>query len=145
ALVEEGFAKLEVAFAGAVKAKTPMKAIERVLVAYAEFALAEPNAFELMFLIRRPDVPLAPDSLRSSPSPSAEALIAAVREAMEAGDLKSGDPGETILTLWATAHGLIALHLTGRFGGDDAVFRRIYKRTVKRVLALLTVASAASP
>ena len=137
ALVEEGFAKLEAWFADALNTKTPMKAIERFLLAYAEFALAEPHAFELMFLIHRPGVPEAPASLRTSPSPSFEGAISAVQEAMETGDLKRGDPGETILTMWATAHGLIALHLTGRFGGKDDVFRPIYRRTVKRLLVML--------
>ena len=137
ALVEEGFAKLEVAFEKALNTKTPLKAIERFLLAYGEFALEEPNAFELMFLIRRPGVPEAPASLRTSSSPSFEAAISAVREAMETGDLKRGDPGETILTAWATAHGLIVLHLSGRFGGKDDVFRTIYRRTVKRLLIML--------
>jgi len=137
ALVEEGFAKLETVFAEALTAKTPLKAIERFLLAYAEFALAEPHAFELMFLVRRPGVPEAPASLRTSPSPSFEGAISAVQEAMETGDLKRGDPGETILTIWATAHGLIALHLTGRFGYKDDTFRTIYRRTVKRLLVML--------
>jgi AcrR family transcriptional regulator len=137
ALVEEGFASLEVRFAEAVSAKTPLKAIERVLMAYAEFALEEPRAFELMFMVRRPNVPEAPASLRRSPSPSAEALIAAVREAMTAGELPGGDPGETILMAWSTVHGLIALHQTGRFGYDDNAFRTIYRRAVKRLLAML--------
>ncbi len=134
ALVEAGFAKLEAYFADAVRARTPLKAIERALIAYADFALAEPNAFELMFLIRRPGVPDAPDSLRASPSPSFTALISAVREAMEAGILAEEDPGEVILIWWATAHGLITLHFSGRFGSDDARFRGIYRRAVKRML-----------
>lgn len=139
ALVDEGFGKLEVAFAKASTAKTPLQALERFLLAYGQFALDEPNSFELMFLIRRPGIPAAPASLRSSPSPSAEVLIAAVREAMEAGDIKRDDPGETLLTAWATMHGLITLHLSGRFGGRDDVFWRIYRRAVKRLLAMLAV------
>ena len=138
ALVAEGFAQLEARFAKAVNVPTPLKAVERILMAYGEFALAEPHAFELMFLIRRPAVPEAPESLRISPSPSFEAAISAVREAMEAGDLAPGDPGEVILTAWATVHGLIALHFTGRFGGDAKVFRAIYRRTVKRILVMLS-------
>jgi AcrR family transcriptional regulator len=137
ALVEEGFTKLEARFAAALKTKSPVKAIERLLLAYAEFALAEPHAFDLMFLTRRPGVPEAPASLRASPSPSFEAAISAVAEAMETGELRRGDPGETILTAWATAHGMIVLHISGRFGGNDDVFRRIYRRTVKRLLAML--------
>jgi AcrR family transcriptional regulator len=142
ALVEEGFVALEVRFADAVKANAPLETIERVLVAYAEFALAEPNAFELMFLVRRPGVPKAPASLRVSQSPSFEAAIRAIRAAMEAGDLPEGDPGDLILMAWATAHGLIALHLTGRFGDDDEVFRSIYRRTLTRLITMLAQAKA---
>ena len=137
ALVQEGFEKLEVEFAKAVKTKTPLKAVERLLLAYGEFAIEQPHAFELMFLIRRTGVPEAPASLRVSPSPSFEAAIAAVREGMETGALRRDDPGETILTVWAAAHGLIALHFTGRFKGDDDVFRTIYRRAVKRLLVML--------
>lgn len=137
ALVEEGFAKLEATFADAVNARSPLKAIERLLLAYADFAIKEPHAFELMFLVRRSGIPEAPASLRTSPSPSFEVAISAVREAMETGEIKRGDPGETILFAWATAHGLIVLHLTGRFGGNDEAFRKIYRRTVKRLLTML--------
>lgn len=137
ALVAEGFAELEAVFAKAVDARTPLKAIERLLLAYGDFALAEPEAFELMFLIRRPAVPEAPASLRTSPSSSFEVAISAVREAIEAGDLKPGDPAEIILTAWATVHGLIALHLTGRFGGNSEAFRATYRRTVKRLMGML--------
>jgi AcrR family transcriptional regulator len=138
ALVQEGFAELEIQFAAAVKARTPLKAIEGVLLAYAEFAIAEPHAFELMFMVRRPDIPAAPASLRRSPSPSFEVVIAAVRDAMAAGDLPEGDPGDLLLFAWSTAHGLITLHLTGRFGGDADTFRPIYRRTMKRLMAMLS-------
>jgi hypothetical protein len=38
---------LEVEFAKAVKTKMPLKAVERLLLAYGEFAIEEPHAFEL--------------------------------------------------------------------------------------------------
>jgi AcrR family transcriptional regulator len=137
ALVEAGFAKLEGYFAEAIRTRSPRKAIERALIAYAEFALAEPNMFELMFLVRRPSVPDAPASLRSSPSPSFEALIAAVREVLQDGSRATDDAGEVMLMCWATIHGLVTLHFTGRFGHDDARFWVIYRRAVKRLLAML--------
>ena len=138
ALAAAGFDKLEGYFAAAVRARTPLKALERVLLAYGDFAMAEPRAFELMFLIPR-TVPEAPASLRTSPSPSFETLISGVREAIESGTIAAGDPAEIILLCWATVHGLVALHLTGRFGYDDARFRRLYAGTVKRLLSTLTV------
>jgi len=61
-----------------------------------------------MFLTRRPAIPEAPASLMHSPSPSFEALIAAVSEAMVTGQLAGDDPAEVILFCWATVHGLAA-------------------------------------
>src|SRR5262245_40630835 len=137
ALVDSGFQRWEQYLADAVRTRSPMKALERVLLAYAEFALAEPRAFELMFLTRRAAIPEAPASLSHSPSPSFEVLIAAVREAMETGQLVREDPAELLLFCWATAHGLAALHFSGRFAHDDEVFRRLYARAVKRLLESL--------
>jgi len=90
-----------------------------------------------MFLTRRPAIPEAPASLMHSPSPSFEARIAAVSEAMVTGQLAGDDPAEVILFCWATVHGLAALHFTGRFAHDDTVFRRVYARAVKRLLEAL--------
>jgi len=137
ALVDAGFARWEEYLAEAVRARSPLRVIERALLAYADFALAEPRAFELMFLTRRPDIPRAPGSLERSPSKSAEALIAAVGQAIESGLLVRDDPGEVLLLLWATVHGLVALHFTGRFGHDDAVFRQMHARATKRLLESL--------
>lgn len=136
-LVDSGFERWERYLADAVRTRSPIKALERVLVAYADFLLAEPRAFELMFLTRRPAIPKAPDSLAHSPSPSFEALISALREAMQTGQLARDDPAEVMLFCWATAHGLAALHFSGRFGHDEKLFRRVYMRAVKRLIESL--------
>ena len=138
ALVEAGFARWEEYLAKAVTASTPLEIIERSLLAYAEFALDEPNVFRLMFLTVRPSIPAAPASLASSPSPSAQALIVAMHRAIEAGVVVRDDPAELILLCWATIHGLIALHFSGRFGHDDATFRSIYGKEVRRLLRLIS-------
>ncbi|HEX8693051.1 MAG TPA: TetR/AcrR family transcriptional regulator [Longimicrobium sp.] len=138
ALVGLGFERWEKYLARAARRRTPLRRFEAALTQYREFALDEPRLFELMFLIPRPNVPHAPASLRMTSSPAFGVMIASVREAMEAGALRRGDPGETILALWAAAHGLTALHFSGRFGGDDAVFRRVYDRTMKQLLQLFT-------
>jgi AcrR family transcriptional regulator len=137
ALVDAGFQRWEQWLARAVDTRSPLKALERVLMAYADFSIAEPRAFELMFLTPRPAIPEAPASLIRSPSPSFEKLVAAVREAMVTGQLAPDDPAEVILFCWATVHGLTALHFTGRFAHDDTVFRRVYVGVVKRLLKSL--------
>ena len=137
ALIAAGFERWEARLAEAVTAPEPRARIDNALRAYREFALDEPRYFELMFLLPRPGVPLAPDSLRSTPSPSFGGVIAAVQQCMAAGELAPGDPGQTILTLWALAHGLVALHFTGRFGFDASLFRRRYDESVSLLLTCL--------
>jgi AcrR family transcriptional regulator len=137
ALVASGFAAWEVKLAVAVRTRTPLKVIERSLLAYGDFALEEPRRFELMFLTPRRAIPTAPASLASSPSPSATKLIKAVQRAIEAGDIAKGNPAGTLLLCWSAMHGMVALHFTGRFGNDNAVFRSQYSQLVRRLLTLL--------
>jgi hypothetical protein len=56
-------------------------------------------------------------------------VIAALRTSMASGELARGDPEELLLLVWAAAHGLVALHFSGRFGFDERRFRRAYDRT----------------
>jgi AcrR family transcriptional regulator len=129
ALVETGFAHWEVRLAAAVKARSPRRRLENALAAYRDFALAEPRLFELMFLVPRGGVPTPPGSLRATPSPAFAEVIAALRTSMASGELARGDPEELLLLVWAAAHGLVALHFSGRFGFDERRFRRAYDRT----------------
>jgi AcrR family transcriptional regulator len=138
ALVAHGFALWETRLAEAAQGRTPHSRIVRALEAYAEFALDEPRLFELMFLVPRAKIPGAPGSLAVTPSPSFGILIASVHEAMQRGEMIHGDPTETILLAWATAHGLVALHFSGRFGHDAAAFRAVYDRTIRKLLKLLS-------
>jgi AcrR family transcriptional regulator len=142
ALVAIGFARWEARLAKAVKGPTPMARIEGALRAYRDFALAEPRYFELMFLIPRPRVPVAPGSLSQTPSPSFGKVVQAVTEAMQARALPPGDPGRLMLMVWATAHGLVALHFSGRFGFDVRLFKRQYDETTTLLLTLLAVRDA---
>ena len=142
ALIEAGFARWETRLAEAVVAPNPRDKIVNAIAAYRDFALAEPRVFELMFLVPRPGVPLAPESLRATPSPSFAAVIAAVHACMVNGEYVPADPSQTILMVWALAHGLLALHFTGRFGFDEPLFRRRYDDAVRLMLDRLALRSS---
>ena len=141
ALVDTGFARWELRLAEAVDTPNPRDKIVNAIAAYRDFALAEPRYFELMFLVPRPGVPLAPESLRATPSPSFAAVIAAVHACMANGEFVPADPSQTILVMWALAHGLLALHFTGRFGFDEPLFRRRYDDAVRLMLDRLALSS----
>ncbi len=140
ALVAEGFGEWEMYVARAADAATPMARVRGVLSMYVEFALDHPRLFELMFLIPRTGIPPAPASLASTPSPGFTRIIAAINEAMQEGSLAGEDTKEVILLVWATVHGLIALHFSGRFQFDDAAFRQIASRQIDRLLRALAPA-----
>lgn len=142
ALIEAGFARWEARLAEAVTVTNARDKIVNAIAAYRDFALAEPRYFELMFLVPRPGIPLVPESLRASPSPSFAAVIAAVQTCMANGEFVPADPSQTILMVWALAHGLLALHFTGRFGFDESLFRRRFDAAVRLMLDRLTLSSS---
>jgi len=144
ALVAEGFTQFEGFVARAADAPTPAERFRAVLHGYVDFALTHPRTFELMFFVPRTNVPAAPASLASTPSPAFTRIIAAVREAMRDGTIVTDDSPQLLLLAWGTVHGLVALHFSGRFGHDDAVFRRIADDQISRLMRLLAPASPPS-
>ena len=144
ALIASGFDRWEARLAEAVRATQARERIANALHAYRDFALEEPRYFELMFLVPRPGLPLAPESLRATPSPSFAAVIASVQQCIASGELIPGDPGQIILMMWSLAHGMMALHFTGRFGFDDILFRRRYDEATTLLLARLAATAPAS-
>lgn len=57
-----------------------------------------------------------------------------VVEAQQAGALRAGDPWDIAMSLWAHAHGLIALYRAGRFSYDERQFRAFYEASLQRLL-----------
>ena len=116
ALVREGFGRLRETMAAAAASSTASSTASRTAAAavrsaahaYVDFALAEPEIYQLMYGVGGVRVPAAD----------------AWDEGQAIGDLlttllaTAGDaqPAQHVLQLWATAHGLIALQVAGRVG-----------------------------
>jgi AcrR family transcriptional regulator len=86
--------------------------LTRIGHAYVRFALNSPDDYQLMFALRQAD----PDSypaLRAAEQRSWEPLLSAVAAAVEAGEL-AGDVEEIAHICWASIHGLVSLHLSGK-------------------------------
>ena len=59
-----------------------------------------------------------------------------VRECMEAGILKEGDPESTSVTMWAHAHGMVQLYHSGHFRElDPDEFRALFEASGARLMA----------
>lgn len=117
--------------------------VERMVLAsrgYVDFALENPRFYELMFL--------DPNTLgMDSEYEDVEALGAAVgrfwedrvRECLEAGLFRGGDPEAISTTMWAHVHGLVTLYLRGRLARkecalDDDGFRRLFHESSLRLV-----------
>lgn len=95
----------------------PVDQLRSFGVSYMKFAIDFPELFQLMFTDRYRSE--TDEAQRASFEP----MIDFVQQAQEAGALPSGTPAPHIARfLWATAHGLTVLHISGGFealGIDD--------------------------
>jgi AcrR family transcriptional regulator len=106
----------------------------RGMLGYLEYACDHPHLFRYMFSSKRSDALAYPADLNAGKSPTLNILHTAVAHLMELGELATDDPFETSLTIWAHAHGLISLYLSGRIKMPRAAFRRLYMRSLNRLL-----------
>jgi AcrR family transcriptional regulator len=90
----------------------PLLRLGALREAYLDFALAEPNAYRVMFELAQEPAEAYPELLRESDR-AFQVLLQAVREAIDAGATE-GDPLDVAHVLWASVHGLVTLHLAGK-------------------------------
>jgi AcrR family transcriptional regulator len=131
ALVRDGFARLRDAMAAASHGVTSTAssgsetgpsgsaaaAVRRASHAYLDFAFAEPALYQLMFSLGGVRVPATDAWLEGQ---AIGELFAGLLTA--AGD---GQAPQHVLQLWATAHGLVALHTVGRIVSDPAALHAL--------------------
>ncbi len=58
-----------------------------------------------------------------------------VRECMDAGILKPGDPEKASVTMWAHAHGMVQLYHSGHFRMEPNEFRALFEASGARLMA----------
>jgi AcrR family transcriptional regulator len=143
ALVREGFAQLRDAMITAVEHKsgpaggsttgatsTAAEAVGRAGHAYLDFALTNPDLYQLMYSLGGVRVPAT--DVWDEGQAIGDVLISLLATA---GDTQ---PEQHVLQLWATAHGLIALQVVGRvevdINGLHALFEDALTDCLTRVL-----------
>ncbi len=103
--------RLEAALA-ARGGRDPLARLARLKRAYVGFALEQPDAYRIMFELRQPDAAGHPELIAESRR-AFGALHRTVAAAVADGQL-AGDPLTIAHLLWASAHGLVSLHLAGK-------------------------------
>lgn len=106
----------------------------RGMLGYLDYACDHPHLFRYMFSSSRKGAFAYPVDLKAGKSPTLNILHAVVVRLMEEGTLAKNDAFETSLTIWAHAHGLITLYLSGRIKMPRAAFRSLYMRSLDRLV-----------
>ena len=111
-----------------------LKRLLALLEPYLNYALEHPHLFDHAFSVRRDDARRFPEDFRARQSPTLNVVADAIAEGMRLGVLKQDDPWDVAMSLWAHAHGLVALYRAGRFSDDETRFRTFYFESLGRLI-----------
>ena len=106
---------------------------------YLDFALEHPKLYDILFA--SPDIHgigEVSDELEALGCAVGQFWHDRVRECMDHGILRDGDPEAVSMTMWGHAHGLLVLHrrgvLAGGGVGSDDEFRKLFQASGIRLL-----------
>jgi len=134
-VIGEGYRQLIQYLYRALEAPTPEERFRLAGDGYVEFALRHPRYYEMLFIgVELLGVDQIPEEVAAQGCAVGQFWNDRVRECIEAGLLRDGDTEAVGMTLWAHAHGLIALYLKGMLRMSEEEFRRLYRRSSARVL-----------
>jgi AcrR family transcriptional regulator len=112
ALFVQGFERLGAEMAAMAQIDDPAEALREGARRYRALALAQPMAYQVMFLRAVPGFEPSENALGVCTG-TFGSLVVAVERAMQAGVLAEGSPTETAQLIWATIHGWVSLELLG--------------------------------
>lgn len=109
----------------------PRKSARSVGQAYLDFALDNPDAYRMMFDVSQADVTGNP-GLTEALARARRSMVAYVKPLIDIGVLQGNE--ETLgQMLWASAHGLVMLRLSG-IVVDDAELRQLHEKTMSALV-----------
>ncbi len=120
ALIDEGFARLNDALdtahdaAVAMGQGAPLDLLAARARAYVAFGRANPERYEVMFLLHPRHMERYPAPLYRRARRSLDRFADLIAEATADGTLAAADPALVATALWAQLHGLVSLVLTRR-------------------------------
>ena len=127
----------------ALSAPTPLARLQAASEQYRAFGLENPLDYRFIFMSPAEEVCPAPDPELEPDLPQYSTfrfLVDRVRECIDAGVLKPGDPEPVAVYVWAHVHGLVSLRLSAHLGwlGDEQAFAEHYRGSVARLLSGLS-------
>ena len=134
AVVDSEFERLVEFFARSDGTQSFETSMPHIMDGYIDYALAHPRIFDYVFSMPRPGARRFPDDFRARRSPTLNLIADIVTSWMKHGELKRDDVWEIAMELWANAHGYLALWRAGRFDLSEEEFRKLIRRSLRRLL-----------
>jgi hypothetical protein len=135
-VVAEGYRRFSQYLYRALEGRTPAERFTLAGKSYLDFALEEPALYEIIYMPREFLGGQSPeDQVGSQSGAISQFWTDRVREMMDAGYLREGDPFEISLTLWAHAHGFLSLYHRGALPvKDEQGFRALMSESFFRIM-----------
>lgn len=138
-VVREAYERMAQYLYRALQGRTPLERLRMAGMGYLDFALEHPRLYDALFaspeLVGLGDLP---DEVEAQGCAVGQFWNDRIRECMDAGLIRDAAPAEVGLTLWAHAHGLIALRARGLLNHpepmDDERFRDTYRESFLRLM-----------
>lgn len=115
-LCQQDYARLAEVFQSSAMSSDPIERLKQIGNTYTEFGVRYPNHYKFMFMTPHP--PQEPDEedreIMGNPEVDAYAFLKwAVQQAIDAGSFRQELQDAELIsqTLWASVHGVIALHI----------------------------------
>jgi AcrR family transcriptional regulator len=143
-VVGEGYQQLIQYLHRALEGRTAEERFRIAGEGYLEFALNHPRYYEVLFMgVELLRVDEVPEEITAQGCAVGQFWNDRVRECIEAGLLREGDPEAIGMSLWSHAHGLISLYLKGMLSLPEEDLRALYRASCARVLVGLGTGSYA--
>lgn len=119
----------------AIAQAAPLAWLEAMGEAFLDFSLQTPRLYEAAFLLRAHTARRFPDDFLAGRSPPVAMVVERIEAARQAGLIGDAPAHEVAIAIWAMAQGLVELNRAGRFAGDEAYLRGLYRSLLRRCIA----------
>jgi AcrR family transcriptional regulator len=118
ALHQDGFKLLIQHFNSIASVTHPFERLKQMGHAYIQFALSNPDIYNLLFVMEEPiaHVAVCMDESWEEGDRAFDVLLTTVTECQQHGYFKGIDPNGLSLMIWSTMHGLCTLRTSGHLG-----------------------------
>ena len=139
-----GFQKLLKEMEKANKIKNPLKRLHAIGVIYIEFALSNPEYYDLMFIMRAPMNALkekhGDEQCWTYGETTFSILTATVTECIEQKLVRIKDPVMASMYTWSSVHGLVSLKIRDRFkvmNLDEPQIKKMLLQSLDELIGLM--------